>query len=382
MHQPLGNETSSITAASTVDNSPAAALVGNANTANLAACPKGTNIFTHTIIDEANISSLDPMGIMTAQHIIPTQADHFYIYSVPNKTSPIYAPADLTVLAVVKSDILEGAGLGKPGPKNLFFAPCRSVAASIQLSTFSDKINQVLNSTPPTSDQKASIVENKTWDKLSIKFKAGELLGTIGDPGFSNSLDFATVDTRIKPLAFINKSHATGSLGSSYFYTVCGLDYFTGPVKTMLYSHLVHKNAGANGIPACGTSMQDKAGTVQGNWYNQNSQSGDYTSSLLAFAHHHEDPTQAVFSVGTDLIPNPNLGTQIQYTPQHSGYINREPGEIKADGHVYCVQGNTRGGIAHVDFQLTNQSTLKIDYTSGSCSTSPALSSKALTYTR
>lgn len=363
------------------DNSPPASVINGMRTDKLAACPSGTNLFNHTIIDEANIKSIDPMGIMTGQHIIPAQADHFYIYSIPNKPSPVYAPADVTLLAVTKGIIVNGSDSGVGGPKTIFIAPCRSVVLSLQLSSFSPAITNLLANTKPTSDQKSTIVENIAYTNLSLKIKSGEQLGTIGDPGFSNSLDFATEDTRTQPLGYINKTFSTGSMGDSYFHTVCGLDYFSGSIKQSLSAHLTSKNSGANGVPACGTTMQDKAGTAQGDWFHQGGAQYD-TSSYLALAHYHEDPTQAVFSVGTNLIPSGNNGTQILYTPQHSGYVNREPSEITSDGHVYCIGGNTGNGTGHVNFQLTDNATMKVEYTSGTCPPKPTIGSAALSYNR
>lgn len=79
------------------------------------------------------------------------------------------------------------------------------------------------------------------------------------------------------------------------------------------------------------------------------------------------------------------MGAQMLFTPQTSGFINREPSQITPDGRVYCFDGSTgaggNGNEGHVDLQLVNASTLEIDYGNRVCVTNPTLVTP-LTYAR
>jgi hypothetical protein len=64
-----------------------------------------------------------------------------------------------------------------------------------------------------------------------------------------------------------------------------------------------------------------------------------------------------------------NMGA-MEYIPNHSGFINREPSEVRADGNTYCYEPQdnlwfTVGGKILV--QLIDDHTLKVEHKEGSC---------------
>jgi len=84
----------------------------------------------------------------------------------------------------------------------------------------------------------------------------------------------------------------------------------------------------------------------------------------LAFIHDNFDPTIANLSVGGTII-NPGV---IQFKPNHTGLINREFSEVKADGDIYCY--NSPGtwwqkDIGKILVQLVNNETVKVEYQKG-----------------
>ncbi len=368
---------------------------GNTTTASLPSCPSSNGLFDHLPTDSNAYTSVEPLGHMNGQHVLPDQADHVYINLVKDSSGKffqltnVYAPGNITLIQVAKkSDYI---GNSNVIDYLLEFSPCKSVIFTYDhIQNLNSKIISALAGQTPIC-QKGGVHTDCTYQDLSIKLSSGEKIGTAGGPTtFTDAFDFGAADVRTKPLAFIDTSptYETGVTASSYLHAVCPLDYFKDSLKSALYSKLTIKNVGANGIPQCGTTMQDKAGTLQGNWYHQGSSQnyqGLNIQGSLAFAHSNLDPTVGVLSSGSDLLPSTDLGAQILFTPTNSGYINREPSQIIPDGHVYCFDGPiAQGGTGeegHVDLQLIDTSTLKIAYGSGACLTTPTLTNP-LTYSR
>ena len=367
---------------------------GDTTTADLPSC-QGNALFDHLPTDANSFTGVEPIGHMNGEHVLPDQADHVYINLVPGgngagQLTNVYAPGNVTILQVMKKSNYIGNN-GNVTDYMLEFSPCKSVIfAYDHIQNLNNKILDALNGKTPVCQQ-GGVHMSCTYADLSVPLVSGEKIGTAGGPStFSLAFDFAAADIRTKPLTFIdsNPSVQTGMTGSSYFHAVCPLDYFTNSLKTTLYSKLTIKNAGTNGIPACGTTMQDKAGTAQGNWYHQGSTKsyqGLNIQGSLAIAHSNLDPSKGVISAGTDLIPSIDLGAQIVFTPQNNGYVNREPSQIIPDGHTYCFEGpmltGGNGGEGHVNMQFEDSTTLNVNYGNGACSANPTLTNP-LTYIR
>ena len=368
------------------------AAVGDNGTASASAlppCPSGNALFDHLPMNAGDLAGVEALGHMNGEHILPNQADHVYLQSNSSGNTVIYAPGDATLLQVDKTVGIAGADKGENSVK-LFFSPCKSVMFALQMHALSPRLEDALASMRPSGTQTGATVSNTMYGNLNIAIKSGEELGTaVGANGYGAEADFAAADVRTTPLKFIDQSEATGMLADSYQHAVCPLDYFTDAPRSTLYGLLTMKHAGANGIPACGAVMQDKAGTAQGNWYNKSDGATSYQgineSARLAIVHSNLDASKGVVSVGTDLIPSPYLGTQLVFQPQSSGYINREPGEIAPDGHVYCFEGGVGAGgggaEGHVDIRLDSATSLEADYAPGACSASPS-SANAIRYQR
>ncbi|MBU6370565.1 MAG: hypothetical protein KGH93_02630 [Patescibacteria group bacterium] len=368
------------------------AYVGNNTTANagaLPSCPSNNALFSNSPMSAADLSGIEPMGHLNGEHILPDQADHVYLDGSSSGATPVYAPGNVTLLAVAESVGTSGADAGTNNVK-LYFSPCKSLMFAFQINTLSPRLVQALSTLTPASIDQGATVKNTVYGPLSIPLTSGEELGTVlpyqGQPG---GADFAVADVRTTSLSFIDQGEATGMLADSYLHTVCPLDYFTSTVRSDLSAALTVQNAGANGIPACGSTMQDKSGTAQGNWYHKGdtaSYQGIVESSLLGLVHSNLDPAKGVVSAGTDLIPSPYLGSQLIFTPQGSGYINRDPSQITADGNIYCFEGAVgaggHGNEGHVDVRMDSAAKLEADYAAGMCAQSPTFSSNTVVYER
>ncbi|MDE1849020.1 MAG: hypothetical protein KGH55_03235, partial [Nanoarchaeota archaeon] len=352
----------------------------NANAGSLPDC-SGTSLLDFSPIAVNSLTGIEAMGHMNGEHVLPDQADHIYLNT--NQPQAVYSPGNVTVLGVVAEN-------GTTGRENssyvVLFSPCKSVMFAFQMVNVSDKILNAIAGQSPVSCQ-GGMVANICSYALNLSFQSGEQMGTSASEG----IDFAAADVRTQPLAFIDQGEFTGFMVDSYLHAVCPLDYFDNATKGTLYGKITMKNQGANGIPACGITMQDLPGTAQGNWYLQNAtMSGNYQGlnipSLLAIVHSNLDASLGEISAGSDLIPSTDLGAQMTFTPLSSGLINREPSQITSDGNVYCFDGavgiGANGNEGHVDIQMTDSVTMKVDYSSGVCPATPTLSSSALVYTR
>jgi hypothetical protein len=368
---------------------------GGTSRSALPAC-NGSALLNHLPANQSDFSGVEALGHLNSEHIMPGQGDHAGIIMLPassntSKTTNVYSPGDVTLVEVIEDSHHDT--LGSITDYALYFAPCKNVVFEYgHIEHLTDqKIVSALSNVKATCSN-GSIENNCMYMNMSVKLNSGELIGTAGGPSFKgNGFDLGASDDRTKPLAFIDTSSTaqTGVIqfpgNSSYQHAVCPLDYFTSSVKQELYAKLTMKHAGANGIPACGTTMQDKPGTIQGDWFDQKAKSGTSGQGidipgLLAFAHSNLDASLAEVSVGTDLVQSQWGGTQLMVTPMQSGYINRDPSKITPDGHVYCYEGregavlDAQGDEIHFDVQLTDSNSLKIDYGTGACSANPRLS--------
>lgn len=356
---------------------------GDSSAKDLPAC-SGTALLDH--LPTSDVSSIEAMGHMAGEHILPVQADHIYLYPSAGAPAPtVYAPGNITVLQVV-AQAHKGADAWLGTDYSVAFSPCRSTMfIYAHMTSLSSRIQAAVDAAKPIC-QTGVLVDNCVYPDLSVALASGETMGTALPP--TSGLDLGATDVRTPTLAFIHTTSVTGGvLADSYAHAVCPLDYFVPALKSELYAKLKTQNAGANGIPACGAVMQDKAGTAQGNWYRPGTTAGQGNSlpAVLALAHDNLDPAQAVLSAGTDLLPSTDFGSQIVYQPDAGGLIDPDPSRITPDGRVYCIEGvlkpqGTESG--HVDLTLSDATTLKADYAQGPCAATPTLSAAAVTYGR
>jgi hypothetical protein len=79
--------------------------------------------------------------------------------------------------------------------------------------------------------------------------------------------------------------------------------------------------------------MLDIPGTLRGHWFREGATDNEDWDVHLAFAYELMDPTLAVYARGQS-------GTlqNISFTPNSTGYINREFVDVTADGNIYCYE--------------------------------------------
>src|SRR6185437_12184521 len=169
--------------------------------------------------------------------------------------------------------------------------------------------------------------------RLDYIAKAGETIGLAGDTGQNQpvGIDFGAWDMRTSRLPFIDQKYVENQGSGKTYYSVCALNYYSEPVKDELLN-LIKNHVG------CLTNMEDKLGTIQGNWLHKGSSPGGYRQQdQFAIVHDTVDLKVGVISSGGTVTPNDG---SFGFYVKHSGFINREPSEVKADNNTYCYQAD------------------------------------------
>lgn len=346
--------------------------------------PAEINTFAF-IVPLGNISSSN--GV--ASHVVPT--DHMYFQNPPSNTPivseaqaitvsetiPVYAPANIKIVEVDAKTYIDSVHNITSNDYSIYFSPCKDVVFYFHhITNINPTILRALDQNTSSQNQCGStVMDNMTFKacnyfNMNVKLLAGEKIG-------SGAFDFGMYDYRQKPAAFIDQPKATT------LYAACPLDYFIEPIKTQLYKKVTNAKSNVQGLPDCGTNMQDIPNTIQGNWYLPNTldqnQGGAQNANELSIIHLNIDPSKGVIAWGGS-IASPN---QLRFQPSSNGIVNREPSQVMIDKQVYCYQGSLGQSdpqhayqfpnqlIAHILLQLTDEKTLKAEYGQGACPSSP-----------
>ncbi|MBI2133622.1 hypothetical protein HYU11_02980 [Candidatus Woesearchaeota archaeon] len=185
---------------------------------------------------------------------------------------------------------------------------------------------------------------------------------TAGGPDYSGAtLDWGVYDFRIPKLGFLGETFPDKRTA----YTACPIDYFPSPLKEELYEKFTRTVP-----PRCGEVMQDLSGTIQGNWIVKDKRTSPTDDVLLGIVHDNIDPSIGVVGIAGTLT---NHGS-IDFVPQHEGFINREPSEVRADGNIYCYQSGSHRQVSiappisgRILIQLADDISLKAEHQEKSC---------------
>ena len=338
-------------------------------TNSLVSC-QGNNFLTVSPIDLDKLDRIVPLGLIHPPgHALPM--DHMLL-SVPSDGRvkvDVKAPGTVHIFGVRQVTYKrDGAVEGKI--YSIAFTPCKELTFYFEaMSTLSDSLQKIIQpqKCEPNS-QKEGRREFEFCEYLVDFFvKGGEIIGTAGGvDSISKSLDWGSYDIRIAKLPFIGRGDEGPN--KAVFYTTCPLDYYSSPLKDQLYDKLTRKVE-----PRCGEIMQDKAGTIQGNWQAKKEFMKDGSTSwspFMGIGHNAHDPSIGVIGVAGTISDVGIIG----FTPKHDGSINREPSEVTSDGKMYCYFHNqTPPWSGDPEFsgrillQLIDDKTLKIEYQDKSC---------------
>ena len=318
---------------------------------NSVSCGTNKSLMTVTPIPLSTIVGWVPLGTLAPSgHTFPT--DHQYLYinvfgGVTNgPVTPVYKQPTLVAPADMYITYIHAGTTTPPGlaDYSIEFSVCKEVYGQFghdatiapSLLAQSGAIDQQCTTYSPNPGTNVQTCQTKL---LAIAVHAGDVIGTAGgDPPHSIGLDFLFWDSRVQPIVFANPSRwpmTTDSFDS--YHIVPASDYFAEPVKSQVtailgkYDGSVHRTI----APLGGTIDVDISGTAMGHWYNPAQPSIPETPHL-AIAPDNVTPNMIGFSIGSSL-PGWTLGL-VEFLPASSGVINRNPGQVTADGNIYCYE--------------------------------------------
>jgi hypothetical protein len=353
-------------------------------------------LFTSPPVVFEDLESITPLGNLNPpDHTLPT--DHVYI-GLPatpeashnddglpppaKKVTNVYAPGKIIITGIEKVEYLGSDGALLRQDFSMSFAVCRSVDGYYgHLSSLNPELEKLTSGKSVSCDQyeidsAGARSVNSCQFVLGKQIAAGSVVGQAGEQ-FS-SFDMGLNDNRAPAEGYANpKRYSRGSK------TVCPFDYYNSGMKQKFASYFGMGTTRRTAAPVCGSVMQDKAGTAQGNWFFGDVKDGPQGwSKEVSLAHDNIDPSMGVISVG-GTISQP---FRLQFLPTHSGTTNREFAEIRPGPELYCYPSLADGyGIKRgqqLVLQLVDATSLKIEHQSGTCATNPAFTAAAKTYNR
>ena len=316
--------------------------------------------FSLAPVDLTELSEITPLGnLAPPDHTTPTEHTYLHFRDAQAGATVVYplsAPAAITLLLVRSSE-----GFRDPEDHSITFALCKDVYGYFNhLKSLSDEVASLL------ADEDCFVYENDDSGgcekALFASVPAGTLLGQVGR--LQGNFDFGALDMRV--------THTFSNV-DRYEYArtpniVCPYDYYEGELKAQLYSLLPRTEE-----PRCGAVAVDVLGTLQGVWYQPDSDVVVGWDGHLAFVPDNYDPALAVISVG-GTFSEPG---RVEFTPTASGTFNRAFRDVTADGTLYCYERDGSGRHEQVQnpdllsgkmlVQLVSATELQIEQQSGSC---------------
>ena len=318
-------------------------------------------LYSVSPIPPDKIQYILPLGNFT-----PLPSDHLYFVikrltpTSPVQTVSLFAPGDITAFKIGRQVQTTN---GKIVNTDYFldFVACREVTGAFgHVSSLTGRLGGI---NFDQCDQPYSIGDGSLYQhcnaEIDIQLRAGELIGTAGGKS-SAALDFASDDWRLPAPFVANPDHQYDLTAS------CALDYYQGAVSTTLHGLLGHGPT-THLAQGCGEPFQDKAGTLQGNWFDGTAeQTNGNITKMLALAHENYDPAIGAISIGGTIAPR----GEWPFTPTHTGTVNREFSEVTPGVSIYCYQASAMAG--RVLIQLVSETTIRIEHQSLPCTSNVA----------
>lgn len=337
-------------------------------------CPDNLEgLFKNTMVDVEKIAVLTPLGnVNGTSHILPV--DHVY-FRVKDDVGrhEVYAPADM-VIDNITLHKLEWAD--QPSRSEYYYEAQICKGLRIWVAGFNE-LSPGLKSAFESSEKdhqedqtNAEKIVNEST-RLNLEVKAGDLIGYSGG---EEEKPWASIEITV-----MNDNLEKSGVNWNYYGDrsrkrgiMCFADLYVKDLKDKLYVKFGNLDYQKGFIPrtiepVCGTIYQNIQGTIQGDWFYGKPKSNENLESLgrvLAFLHLNTDPTRGVISVAGTITERP---FSISFDPVHAGTVNREPGEVKADGDIYCYDIDSQDLNGKILTQLVDEHHLKIEYQKGKC---------------
>jgi len=349
----------------------------------LPACPENlSGVLDSPLIDPKYISAITPLGNLNPPgHTSPV--DHNYFSTYYKEKIPLYAPADSLVTQIIEISAKNISGNYIPKGYVVQYTICKGLVLDFANYTeLSESLAKELKETG-TEDCKRGIekpghgyTEGQCYYRVSIPVKSGDLIGyTQVDERGILPFEIWAANYNVPAPSDVNWEYYADD---RYAHSMCTFDLYAGEMKDAFYKKFgFSDNKTENSFiprtiqPLCGQVNQNVSGTIQGMWFGEGQENAgniEFNGRGLAFVHDNIDPTIANLSIGGTFMSS----GVIQFKPKHTGMIDREFSEVKADGNVYCY--NSPGGwepdIGKVLVQLLNNETVKVEYQKETCGSS------------
>lgn len=357
-------------------------------------CPENlSGILTYPLMEPKYISALTPLGnINPPGHTSPV--DHVYFETDYEGQIPLYAPSDAWITNITTVSVDVGDGSYKETGYVIQYTICSGLV--LDFASYTDIIQPLKDELAKQKpDCKYGIKKDGHdnagegqcyYQDLKYRVKSGEKIGWVqrvkrpeGGYNFPFEIWAANYNQDV-PI----QTDWSFYDDDRYAHIICPFDLYSGELKKQFESKFgfsdpkVGKFTPRTVEPVCGQVDQDITGTIQGMWFSQKpnlkDKSGNVYSSGqgIAFLHNNIDPTQGEVSIGGEF--DDNLIGVIGFTPSHSGTVNREPSEVKKDGHIYCYSQDNQGGLpvgwnitGKVLVQLVDDHHIKAEHQQGFC---------------
>ena len=359
--------------------------------AKIPSCGTQTALMSVSPIAFAEMTGWVPLGNMGPPgHLFPTDHQYLYVNRPTTGLTPgtfntvaVVAPANITITGAHRthystSDAYDYA---------LDFALCDEVRGTFgHVTTLTPDLLAELGAFDFQCYSYDLGLNNGTTFSGCYTKPAGiarSVSAQIGTAGGQTSLalDFWLHDTRHAPLVYANPARWPGTTPQAY--TVAASEYFAEPARSAILARLGNYNGTMLRTlePRGGEIAYDIAGALRGAWINA-AMTSVPEAAHLAFAPDNVDPSILSVSMG---LSQPNFPSGLyQYTAMASGYVNRDPAQITADGHIYCFEFSPGRGV--VLAQMATASSVRVEGRAGfvSCADQApfAFSGQTFTYVR
>lgn len=277
------------------------------------------NGFTRSLIPQAQLGYIEPMGKVMDGHVTPT--DHLYVApksrDAADNTTDVVMPADgrIVEIAAMPAEYIGDRAGQTVAPED------HRITIAFGCKQFSILIH-VHRLARPLAEQVGAMKPN-TQQRVSIDLKAGDKIGTIG----GNPVDWTFVDTTKTLSGFIHPELYDRE--SWKIHSVDPLAQYSGDLKTAMQAASLRTSE-----PFGGKIDYDKKGTLIGNWFqaDTNGYAGAnqarYWDGHLSIAPDYIDGKTAIVSIGNwD-------GSAKQYTPREAfnpSSITTADGTVKVE---------------------------------------------------
>ena len=346
-------------------------------------CPSNlSGILKYPFIDPNSLFAITPLGNLNPPgHTSPV--DHNYLHTNLTTPIPLYSPAD-GVIKSIASIMYKDDNETEYTPMEFVVSieVCKGLV--LDFAGYTDLVPEIdkVIAENKGKDCKYGIkkdghdkTEGQCYFETKIETKSGQLLGYSQKIDGKFPLEIWAANYNIKPSKEVDWDFYNDD---RYAHIVCMFDLYPDDIKeqySSLFGGIAHfkdekGNKSNEGTfikrtvePLCGTVHQNIKGSIQGMWYggSKKEENLEFQGKGLAIVHDNVDPTKGAISIGGNFMEKDT----IIYTPTHTGFINREPSEVTADGNIYCYNARNEDSIL---IQLIDDKHLKVEHKNTICS--------------